>query len=389
MYVVRMPRLGITMQTGKVLSWLKKEGEPVKQGETLFELETEKSVVEVEAQAAGVLRKVLLAENEEVESNTPIAVIGAADEEIDLSRIGDFVEDEAGNAGPVDGALTRVERPPSPAQQGQRSVAVSPRVRRLAAELRVDLAALGIALKGAPIGEDDVRAAAQSPSATAEGSWIDLTTVQRSMKGHIARSWAEIPHFTQIVSVDMTRALEVRKQRDEAGLNDILVKVTGTVAAAHPKVNGRLDGDRIRTSSEANVSVAIATDAGLVVPVVRSVQGKAVTAVAAEIKELAKKGREGRFAPADFEGGTITFSNLGAYGIETGTPIINAPQSTLVFAGAIMRTVVPGENDAIRIAPIMKLSVCFDHRFIDGVTAAAFTTGLKTRLENLVPADLD
>jgi pyruvate dehydrogenase E2 component (dihydrolipoamide acetyltransferase) len=388
MYVVRMPRLGITMQTGKVLSWLKKEGEPVKQGETLFELETEKSVVEVEAQAAGVLRKVLLAENDEVEINTPIALIGAADEEIDVSRIGDFVEDEARDAGPVGGAPTPTEPPPSPAQQGQRSAAVSPRVRRLAGELGVDLAVLGIALKGAPIGEDDVRAAAQSP-ATAANDWIDLTTVQKSMKGHIARSWAEIPHFTQIVGVDMTRALQVRKQRDDAGLNDILVKVTGTVAAAHPMVNGRLDGDRIRTSSEVNVCVAIATEAGLVVPVVRSVQGKAVTAVAADIKELAKKGREGRFAPADFEGGTITFSNLGAYGIETGTPIINAPQSTLVFAGAIIRTVVPGENDAIRIAPIMKLSVCFDHRFIDGVTAAAFTTGLKTRLENLVPADLD
>ena len=107
MYVVRMPRLGITMQTGKVLAWLKKEGEPVKQGETLFELETEKSVVEVEAQVGGVLRKVLLAEDEEVDVNTPIAVIGSADEEIDLSRIGDFVEDGAGDSGPAGAAQCR------------------------------------------------------------------------------------------------------------------------------------------------------------------------------------------------------------------------------------------------------------------------------------------
>jgi pyruvate dehydrogenase E2 component (dihydrolipoamide acetyltransferase) len=387
MYVVRMPRLGITMQTGKVLAWLKKEGEPVKQGETLFELETEKSVVEVEAQVGGVLRKVLLAEDEEVDVNTPIAVIGSADEEIDLSRIGDFVEDGAGDSGPAGVSQTPAESP-APAQREQRSISVSPRVRRLAAELDVDLAALGNALKGAPIGEDDVRAAAKPAGATAS-NWIDLTAVQKSMKVHIARSWAEIPHFTQIVSVDMTRAIDVRKQRDDAGLNDILVKVTGTVAAAHPMINGRLDGDRIRTSSDVNVCVAIATEAGLVVPVVRSVQSKSVTVIAADIQGLAKKGREGRLAPADLEGGTITFSNLGAQGVETGTPIINAPQSTLVFAGAIIRTVVPGENDAIRIAPIMKLSVCFDHRFIDGVTAAAFTTGLKTKLETLVPTDLD
>jgi pyruvate dehydrogenase E2 component (dihydrolipoamide acetyltransferase) len=387
MYVVRMPRLGITMQTGKVLAWLKKEGEPVKQGETLFELETEKSVVEVEAQVGGVLRKVLLAEDEEVDVNTPIAVIGSADEEIDLSRIGDFVEDGAGDSGPAGVSQTPAESP-APAQREQRSVSVSPRVRRLAAELDVDLAALGNALKGAPIGEDDVRAAAKPAGATAS-NWIDLTAVQKAMKVHIARSWAEIPHFTQIVSVDMTRAIDVRKQRDDAGLNDILVKVTGTVAAAHPMINGRLDGDRIRTSSDVNVCVAIATEAGLVVPVVRSVQSKSVTVIAADIQGLAKKGREGRLAPADLEGGTITFSNLGAQGVETGTPIINAPQSTLVFAGAIIRTVVPGENDAIRIAPIMKLSVCFDHRFIDGVTAAAFTTGLKTKLETLVPTDLD
>jgi pyruvate dehydrogenase E2 component (dihydrolipoamide acetyltransferase) len=387
MYVVRMPRLGITMQTGKVLAWLKKEGEPVKQGETLFELETEKSVVEVEAQVGGVLRKVLLAEDEEVDVNTPIAVIGSADEEIDLSRIGDFVEDGAGDSGPAGVSQTPAESP-APAQREQRSISVSPRVRRLAAELDVDLAALGNALKGAPIGEDDVRAAAKPAGATAS-NWIDLTAVQKAMKVHIARSWAEIPHFTQIVSVDMTRAIDVRKQRDDAGLNDILVKVTGTVAAAHPMINGRLDGDRIRTSSDVNVCVAIATEAGLVVPVVRSVQSKSVTVIAADIQGLAKKGREGRLAPADLEGGTITFSNLGAQGVETGTPIINAPQSTLVFAGAIIRTVVPGENDAIRIAPIMKLSVCFDHRFIDGVTAAAFTTGLKTKLETLVPTDLD
>jgi pyruvate dehydrogenase E2 component (dihydrolipoamide acetyltransferase) len=387
MYVVRMPRLGITMQTGKVLAWLKKEGEPVKQGETLFELETEKSVVEVEAQVGGVLRKVLLAEDEEVDVNTPIAVIGSADEEIDLSRIGDFVEDGAGDSGPAGVSQTPAESP-APAQREQRSVSVSPRVRRLAAELDVDLAALGNALKGAPIGEDDVRAAAKPAGATAS-NWIDLTAVQKAMKVHIARSWAEIPHFTQIVSVDMTRAIDVRKQRDDAGLNDILVKVTGTVAAAHPMINGGLDGDRIRTSSDVNVCVAIATEAGLVVPVVRSVQSKSVTVIAADIQGLAKKGREGRLAPADLEGGTITFSNLGAQGVETGTPIINAPQSTLVFAGAIIRTVVPGENDAIRIAPIMKLSVCFDHRFIDGVTAAAFTTGLKTKLETLVPTDLD
>ena len=205
------------------------------------------------------------------------------------------------------------------------------------------------------------------------------------MKSHIASSWTTIPHFVQIVSVDMSNVLKLKGAFGKAGLNDILVKLVGDTAAAHPMVNGRLEGDRVRINRSVNISVAVATPKGLVVPVIKGVDKLGVQDVNAAIAGLAAKAKASGLGPTDTEGGTITFSNLGAYGIEYGTPVINGPQATLVFAGAIVRTVVAGEDNAIRVAPIMRLSIAFDHRFIDGVTAAAFTSDLKKRLETLNP----
>lgn len=388
MYVVRMPRLGITMQSGTIVNWMKKEGEAVTQGEALFEFESEKSTVEVEAQQSGVLRKILANEGDEVEINVAIAVIGEADEDIDLSGIdiageGSDPEAKGDTASPASGTPA-----PQPQAAPAKAPPVSPRLRRMASELGVDLGALAQALNGAPISEAAIREAAAGGAQGGQAKTVELTATQRSMKGHLARSWAEIPHFTQIVSVNMTNVLRVRQQIEDAGLNDILVKIVGSTAVKHPLINGRLEADAVTTSAQAHVNVAIATDKGLVVPVVKSVDSRSVQTVASDIRALAARAKAGDLTADDLSGGTITFSNLGAFGIETGTPIINAPQSTLVFAGSIIRSVVVGENDGIFVAPVMKLSVCFDHRFIDGVTAAAFTVALKDRLETLSADDL-
>lgn len=386
MYVVRMPRLGITMQSGTIVNWMKKEGEAITQGEVLFEFESEKSTVEVEAQQSGVLRKILAAEGDEVEINAAIAVIAEADEDIDLSEI---VGEDSSPEKKDDVAPPASKVPVSEPQVTQaKAPRVSPRLRRMASELGVDLGALAQALNGAPLDEVALREAAAGGVQGKQTKTIELSATQRSMKSHLARSWVEIPHFTQIVSVNMTNALRVRQEIENAGLNDILVKIVGSTAAKHPLINGRLEGDVITTSAQAHVNVAIATENGLVVPVVRSVEDKSVETVASDIRALAASAKAGRLSASDLSGGTITFSNLGAFGIETGTPIINAPQSTLVFAGSIIRSVVVGENDGIFVAPVMKLSVCFDHRFIDGVTAAAFTAALKDGLEKLSVDDL-
>lgn len=381
MYIVRMPRLGITMESGKVGNWLCELGASIEAGKPLFEMETDKSIVEIEAQAGGILRKLLVEIGQEVAVNTPIAVIAEADEEIDLSRVDDLpAESVEGKNQATDAALHGV----SATQVGTTvpPVRVSPRMRKLATDLGVDLALLA----GQEITEDRIKALAAG-SADSD-AFIELSHIQRAMKVHIGNSWSSIPHFVQIVSVDMSKVLQLRGQLGAAGLNDILVKIVGDTAVRHPLVNGRLEGVRVRINRRANVSLAVATPKGLVVPVIRNVDALSVGAVNAAIAGLAAKARASGLEPSDTDGGTITFSNLGAYGIETGTPVINGPQATLVFAGAIIKTLVVGADDAIRIAPIMKLSIAFDHRFIDGMTAAAFTSELKARIETLDPASL-
>jgi len=271
-------------------------------------------------------------------------------------------------------------------------VRLSPYNRKLANDLGVDVESLA----GQDITEDLIRSIASGPAAAApvpsapaaidaDADYVELSSIQRAMKSHIASSWTTIPHFVQIVSVDMSNVLKLKGAFGKAGLNDILVKLVGDTAAAHPMVNGRLEGDRVRINRSVNISVAVATPKGLVVPVIKGVDKLGVQDVNAAIAGLAAKAKASGLGPTDTEGGTITFSNLGAYGIEYGTPVINGPQATLVFAGAIVRTVVAGEDNAIRVAPIMRLSIAFDHRFIDGVTAAAFTSDLKKRLETLNP----
>lgn len=444
MYIVRMPRLGITMETGKVGRWLVELGSPIEAGAAMFEMETDKSTVEIEAQASGVVRMFLVEVDQEVPVNTPLAVIADADEQIDLSEIEAAESDDDNDAplrvapvpvpdalaetpteaaaesadgagppvAPVPAAETRGQPVPDAASAGR--ARLSPFNRKLAQDLGVELDSLA----GEEITEERIRAVAVAargkaatapsladPGATAprttsprpapdlgkderhsDGDYVELNSIQRAMKSRIASSWTSIAHFVQIVSVDMTSVLKLKGAFGKAGLNDILIKVVGDTAAAHPMINGRLDGDRVRINRSVNVSVAVATPKGLVVPVIRGVEQLGVQDVNAAVAELADKARTSGLGPADTEGGTITFSNLGAYGIEYGTPVINGPQATLVFAGAIVRTVTVGEDEAIRIAPIMRLSIAFDHRFIDGMTAAAFTSDLKKRLETLNPA---
>lgn len=372
MYLVKMPRLGITMTAGKVARWLAAEGNRVETGQILFEMESEKSAVEIESQADGVLRKIFVAEDEEVAVNTVIAVIAAADEVIDLDAIAaSVVEDDGVSAAEAPAPAV----PAAPAASTARPSA-SPRVRRLAQEMGVNLDEVVSA--GSHITEDDVKRHAAAGTRATERA-VDLSATQRAMADNLVQSWTTIPHFTQIVSVDMTRLLAA-KASIGVGLNDLLIKLIGDTAVDHPFINGRFERGRLLTSADANVCVAITTPKGLIVPVIEAVQTKPLAQVSAELLTIAAQAKSGDTGGIKLSGGSITFSNLGAHGIEMGTPVINAPQSTLVFAGAIIRTPVVRGDDIV-IAPIMKLSICFDHRLIEGAVAAAFTVDLKNRIE--------
>ncbi|SED16420.1 dihydrolipoamide acetyltransferase family protein [Rhodobacter sp. 24-YEA-8] len=383
MYIVRMPRLGITMESGKVGRWIVAVNSPVKAGDPLFEMETDKSTVEIEAQASGILRKLLVELDQEIAVNTAIAVIAGEDEKIDLAGV-DLAGDPEEGTAPAPESAPVAAAQTEPAAAAPDRVRLSPYNRKLAQDLGLEVESLA----GLEISEELIRSMAADqtrPAPAGDADYVELTSIQRAMRAHITASWTSIPHFVQILSVDMTNVLKLKGAFGKAGLNDILVKMVADTAADHPMINGRLEGDRVRIGRNVNVSVAVATPKGLVVPVVHAVETLGVQDVNTAIAALAAKAKGPGLAPADTEGGTITFSNLGAYGVEYGTPVINGPQAVLVFAGAIVKTVTVGEDDAIRITPVMRLSIAFDHRFIDGMTAAAFTSDLKKRLESLNP----
>ena len=367
MYLVKMPRLGITMTSGKVARWLVEEGASVKAGENLFEMESDKSTVEIETQADGVLRKILVAEGTEVDVNTVIAVIADRDEDIDLASL------SLNSGAPAENVAA--PQAGEPAANSIASPPVSPRLRKIAHDLGVNLA--DVAFPGAMLTEADVRRHAEHPT---DDTVVELSATQKAMADHLTHSWATIPHFTQIVSVDMTQILAA-KAGGMVGLNAILIKLIGDAAVNHRFINGRFENGRLVVAHSASVGIAVTTDAGLMVPVIEAVETMSLQQVEAALQDIAARAKSGDRSGLTTKGGTITFSNLGAYGIETGTPVINAPQSTLVFAGAIIRKPVV-RGDEIIIAPVMKLSVCFDHRLIEGAVAAAFTGDLKARIES-------
>ncbi|WP_209122686.1 dihydrolipoamide acetyltransferase family protein [Alkalihalobacillus sp. BA299] len=385
---VIMPRLGVTMQAGTIASWLIEEGEYVEKGDFLFELETEKSTVEVEAQESGVLKKILIPEDEEVSINTVIAIIGDENEEIDLSKYEnkECTQDSGENNQAENQLATASQVIEAPSTNDGR-VKIVPRARKLAKELGVAIDTVVGTGKDGLITEKDIRSATASPANESVDlkikEKINLNNVKKKMSENMLNSWRNIPQFTQVVSVNMENVLKVKKELDGVTINDILVKTVGNTVSEYPIVNSKLEGNEVLVYEDINISVAINSEQGLVVPVVKHVEKKSVNEVSKEVKALGKKAQNNELSVNDFAHGTITVSNLGSLGIETGTPIINMPQSTLVFAGAIIKKPVVNEHDEIVVAPIMKLSISYDHRFIDGVAAAEFTNRLKNALETL------
>lgn len=382
MIEVKMPRLGVTMQNGTVSNWLYEEGDRVEEGEYLFELETEKSTLEIEATASGILRKILIPDGEEVPINTVLAIIAEEGEEVDLSAYLENQEAIAQNAATVE-QVEEVKEVQSPKVQNKEIGQISPRARKLAKELGVDFTNIAGTGKNGTITEDDIRNFSSANHAISIKEKIALNHVKRSMSENMLNSWRSIPQFTQMVTVNMENVLNVKKQLSHVSINDMIIKAVGNAIKTQSIVNSRLEDNEIIVYDEINVSVAVNSKNGLVVPVVKNVEKKSISEISEEVKQLALKAENNQLTSDDYSNGTITVSNLGSLGIETGTPIINAPQSTIVFAGAIQKTPVVNKNGEIVVGSIMTLSICYDHRFIDGVTGAQFTNELKKSLENI------
>lgn len=383
MDIVTMPRLGVTMTSGKVSIWRKEEGDKVNIGEVLFEMESDKSNVEIECQYAGILKAILVKEGMEVPVGMPIAVIAGEDEEVDLSQFKPAPAEESEQSV---AAQKEVDPVKVAAELKSNDKKVSPRIRKLASELGVCLDNIQGSGPGGIIREEDVKRAAAGSVKIKEK--VKLNSIRKVMAKNMLESWTTIPQYTQIVTVNANKLLQVKKEVSNVSINDIVIKVIAEVIKEYPIVNSRLDNEEVTVFEDINVSVAMLTDNGLIVPVVKNVDSKTVSQISQEVKELSLKASGNELTLDDFNGGTITISNLGPFGVECGTPIINPPQSTLVFVGTIKKTPVFNENDEVVAASLMQLSIGYDHRFIDGATAAGFTSRVKKAIENVTIDDL-
>jgi pyruvate dehydrogenase E2 component (dihydrolipoamide acetyltransferase) len=396
MHTLHLPRLGQTMERGTIERWLVRVGQAFEIGEPLYVVETEKVNVEVEAKLAGSLARLVVAEGSEVPVGALLAMVTAPGENVSDAAIDAAIAADRRPATPP--APARQDHPagapaPAPAKPGAR-VRAMPRARARALELGLDLSTLSGSGSDGAITVDDVERAAGGREDPGDRPRVrarqPLSGVARTMADVVSRSWREIPQFVQQISVDAGALME-RRRRDGPGLAEtsgvslsytvLLLEAIVRAIAAAPGVNASWAENAIVEYEDVNISVAVAGPTGLVVPVIRRAQACSRVDLARQLHDLAGRARRGRLRPEDVAGGTITLSNLGMYGVETGIPLVTAPQAAVVFAGAIGdRPAVV--NGSLAVRPILQLAIAYDHRVVDGVRAAAFTGALKSFIED-------
>jgi len=386
---VSLPRLGQGMEAGTIVRWLKSEGDTVEKGEPLYELDTDKVTQEVEADAGGVLLKILAGEGEEIEVGKRIAVIGEAGEEVAAEEEpAPKAEKKAETPKPEPLPAERIEEPQQPARSDGR-IKASPLARRIARERSIDLASLtGTGPDGRIVAEDVERAAATPTPAYApagaaplEAEVVPLTSLRKTIARRLTEAW-EAPAFQISMSADMTRAQELHDRLRDQGVSvtDILTKLAAIALLRHREVNAHFAEDELRIFPSAHIGLAVATERGLIVPVQREVERKSLVQIAAERKEIVQRTREGKLAQEDLDGGTFTISNLGMYGVEIFTAVLNPPQAAILAVGAIEEKAVVEDGD-FYARPLMAMTLTCDHRAVDGAKAAEFLRELKTLLE--------
>ena len=419
---VKLPRLGQGMEAGTIVRWLKSEGDSVAKGEPLYELDTDKVTQEVEAEAEGVLLRIVVPEGE-VDVGTTVGVIGAEGEEVAVEAPSKEAEEaseeppegsetpeargapdtEAQNAETPgvdltqgDGAAAAESAASEPAARapGER-VKASPLARRIARERGLDLAAItGTGPEGRVIAEDVEQAAAATtkPAAApaaplAEVEVVQLTSIRKTIARRLTEAW-EAPVFQLTVSADATelvatreRLVELMREGDaKPTVNDVLTRVVASALMRHRPVNAQFVEGEIHRYPTANVGIAVATPNGLVVPVVRDAQGKSVQEIAEVRADLVGRARDGKLQLQDLEGGTFTISNLGMYGIDQFIAVLNPPQVAILAVGSIEDRPLVVEGDLV-VAPALTLTLTCDHRAIDGSEGAEFLQTVQAYVE--------
>jgi pyruvate dehydrogenase E2 component (dihydrolipoamide acetyltransferase) len=372
---LHLPRLGQTMERGTILRWFKRDGEPFAVGEPLYEVESEKASIEVEAKLPGTLARIVAPEQEELPVGVLLAVVADPGESLSAEQVEAAIAEEKGEVAAAPGPAVRMR--------------IMPRARTLAQQLGLDLASLKGSGPGGSITVEDVQRAAAPAGGPRVRERRPLRGIPRTMAEVVTRSWLEVPQFVQVVLVDASGLVARRQGEAETverqhgvtlSYTDLVLEAVVKAATEVPEANASFADDAIILYEDVNIAVAVATDAGLVVPVIHRAQELSLEERVARLRDLSERARAGALAKEDVRGGTITVSNLGMFGVESGTPLVMAPQATIVFAGAIVERPVVIDG-SIQARPTLYVSTAFDHRVLDGASAARFTGALKQHLE--------
>ena len=416
--VILMPRLSDTMTEGVIADWHKKVGDPVKKGDILADIETDKATMELESYKEGKLLYVGAKKGEKIAVNDLLAVIGD-EKKVDLDKIlaaainkgGAVAAPASGNApasGTTPAAASAVTADADPTHSGlsvsaDGRIKASPLAKKLAAEKGIDISKVTGSGDNGRIIKKDVDSYTPGTAATPQPAPVGKTLVPSvpagqvsfeevpvsQMRKVIAKRLAEskftAPHFYITMKVDMDKVIESRGRMNEVSpvkisFNDIVLKAVAVALKQHPAINSSWLGDKIRINHHVNIGVAVAIDDGLLVPVVRFADTKSLSQIAAEVKDLAQRAKNKKLQPADWEGSTFTISNMGMFGVDEFTAIINPPDACILAISSIQAVPVV-KNGAVVPGNIMKLTLSCDHRDVDGATGSAFLQTVKSLLE--------
>ena len=435
---VHMEALSPTMEEGQVVKWLLSEGDGVRSGDVIAEIETDKATMELTARGDGVLRAILVAEGGTAPVGHVIALIGAADEDISELRAAALAASEGNGAGPAEAdsapadaevaagtdtdggdasaSGSAVEAPGSGAAGDiEGRIKASPLARRLAAESGVELSVVSGSGPAGRIVKRDIEAAiaagtdaspsaAQIPAARtprtripaapmlvpsgAEFEDVPLSQMRKTIARRLTESIGPVPHFFLTIAVDMGRAMEARRtinamlegEGRRISLNDLIIRATAAALKRHPACNAHWRGDSIRLFNRVHIGVAVAVEDGLITPVIRDADLKGVAQIGAEVRELAGRAREKRLQPDEDTGATFSISNLGMFGIHEFTAVINPPEAGILAVGGVEEVPVV-EAGQVVVRNRMKITMSCDHRVIDGALGAAYLATLKGMLE--------
>lgn len=410
--VIEMPKLSDTMTEGVIAAWHKNVGDTVKAGDLLAEIETDKATMELESYFDGVLLYQGIEVGKPVPIGTLMAIIGKQGEDISsilakysggtAQNTTTHTETQSENA-----TQTTVQNTTTTHTHTDDRIKASPLAKKIAAEKGINLQEIeGTGDNGRIVKKDvenyaqqqkqqitqtieqqSVQKTATAQNLVTQGAYTDtlVSQMRKTIARRLSESLYSAPHFFLTMEINMDNIMELRKQVNaisdvKTSFNDWVVKAVSMALRKHPKINASWLGDKIRTYHYINIGVAVAVDEGLLVPVIRNADQKTITQISTETKQLAEKAKNKELQPADWEGNTFTISNLGMYGIDEFTAIINPPDACILAVGGIKETPIV-KNGQVVVGNIMKVTLSCDHRIVDGAMGAAFLQTLKTLLE--------